>query len=188
MSASVVIDTPDWAIALGQAYTSYPTDDDRITLAIALSRENVERDCGGPFGAAVFEESSGRLVSIGVNSVRRLSNCTLHAETAALMFAGQAEKRHSLYTDAGPSYVLATSCDPCAMCLGAILWSGVRRVICAATREDAMDVGFDEGPVFDASWRYLADRNVQVTHGLRRAEARAVLDRYVAKGGMLYNG
>ena len=74
------------------------------------------------------------------------------------------------------------------MCLGAILWSGVRRVICAATREDAMDVGFDEGPVFDESWRYLAERNVEVTHGLRRAEARAVLDHYVAKGGMLYNG
>lgn len=188
MSASVVIDTPAWAIALGNARTSYPTDDDRIALAIALSRENVERDCGGPFGAAVFEDATGRLVSVGVNSVRRLSNCTLHAETAALMFAGQAEGCHSLHQEDGPSFVLATSCDPCAMCLGAILWSGVRRVICAATREDAMAAGFDEGPVFDESWRYLADRNVDVTHGLRRAEARAVLDAYVAKGGMLYNG
>ncbi len=183
-----MIDTPDWAIALGDARTHYHTDDERIALAIALSRENVERDCGGPFGAAVFEEATGRLVSVGVNSVRRLSNCTLHAETSALMFAGQAEGCHSLHTEDGPSFVLATSCDPCAMCLGAILWSGVRRVICAATREDAMAVGFDEGPVFDESWRYLSDRNVQVQHGLRRAEARAVLELYVARGGMLYNG
>lgn len=188
MTAPVVIDVPEWATALGKSREHYTTDDERIALAIALSRENVERDNGGPFGAAVFEEGSGRLVAVGVNSVRRLSNCTLHAETCALMFAGQAEGCHSLQREDGVTYVLATSCDPCAMCLGAILWSGVRRVLCAATRDDAMAVGFDEGPVFDESWKYLADRDVQVEHGLRRAEARAVLDLYVARGGVLYNG
>lgn len=186
--ASVVIDVPAWATALGAARSSYATDDERIALAIALSRENVERESGGPFGAAVFEETSGKLVAVGVNSVQRLHNCTLHAETSALMFAGQAYGCHSLQRDDGVSYVLATSCDPCAMCLGAILWSGVRRVLCAATREDAMAVGFDEGPVFDASWQYLRERDVEVQHGLRRAEARAVLDLYVARGGALYNG
>lgn len=188
LATSLVIDVPAWAIALGASRASYPTDDDRIALAIALSRENVQRNEGGPFGAAVFEEHSGRLISVGVNSVRRLANCTLHAETAALMFAGQAQGCHSLQRDDGVTYVLATSCDPCAMCLGAILWSGVRRVLCAATRDDAMAVGFDEGPVFDESWRYVAARNVEVQRGLRRADARAVLDLYVAKGGELYNG
>jgi tRNA(Arg) A34 adenosine deaminase TadA len=73
------------------------------------------------------------------------------------------------------------------MCLGAILWSGVRRVVCAATREDAMDVGFDEGPVFDDSFRYLAERQVTVEHGVRRAEAQAVLHEYVRRGGLLHN-
>lgn len=184
----VVIDLPDWAVALGARQSAYRTDDERIALAIALSRENVERGAGGPFGAAVFEEESGRLVAVGVNSVSRLSNCTLHAETTALMFAGQAQGCHSMQRDDGVTFVLATSCDPCAMCLGAILWSGVRRVLCGATREDAMTVGFDEGPVFGESWRYLEERGVTAVHGLRRAEARAVLDRYVAQGGLLYNG
>jgi hypothetical protein len=54
-----------------------------------------------------------------------------------------------------PAYELATSCDPCAMCLGATLWSGVRHVRCGATRDDAMLLRFDEGPVFASSWAYL---------------------------------
>jgi len=188
VTAPLIVDMPSWATELAAERTHYPTDDDRIGLAIALSLENVLRREGGPFGAAVFEEESGRLVAVGVNSVRRLANCTLHAEMTALMFAGQAQGCHSLHRDDGVRYVLACSCDPCAMCLGAILWSGVRRVICAATRDDAMAVGFDEGPVFEDSWRYLAEREVSVQHGVRRAEARDVLTKYVAMGGLLYNG
>jgi tRNA(Arg) A34 adenosine deaminase TadA len=184
----LIVDLPSWAADLAAQRSHYPTDDDRIMLAIALSRENTRRREGGPFGAAVFEEQSGRLVAVGVNSVRRLANCTLHAEMTALMFAGQAHGCHSLHRDDGVTYMLATSCDPCAMCLGAILWSGVKRVICAATRDDAMEVGFDEGPVFDDSWHYLAERQVSVQHGVRRTEARDVLRQYVEMGGLLYNG
>jgi tRNA(Arg) A34 adenosine deaminase TadA len=184
----VTVELPAWALALAAERHVYATDEERMALAIALSRENVERRTGGPFGAAVFEEPSGRLVAIGVNGVQRHANCTLHAETTALMFAGQAVGCHTLHREDGVSYVLATSCEPCAMCLGAVLWSGVRRVICGATREDAMAVGFDEGPVFDASWEYLASRGVTRSAGVRRAEARAVLERYVALGGPVYNG
>jgi tRNA(Arg) A34 adenosine deaminase TadA len=152
MTGPVTIDLPPWAHALAAERDTYPTDDDRIGLAIRLSRENVERGAGGPFGAAVFEEPSGRLVAVGVNSVQRLNNCTLHAETTALMFAGRSLGCHTMQRDDGVTYTLATSCDPCAMCLGAVLWSGVRRVLCGATRDDAMAVGFDEGPVFTHSW------------------------------------
>jgi tRNA(Arg) A34 adenosine deaminase TadA len=188
VTAPLIVDLPCWAAEIAARRTHYPTDDDRIMLAIALSHENTLRREGGPFGAAVFEEETGRLVAVGVNSVRRLVNCTLHAEMTALMFAGQAQGCHSLHRDDGVTYMLATSCDPCAMCLGAILWSGVKRVICAATRDDAAEVGFDEGPVFDDSWRYLAERQVSVQHEVRRAEAREVLRQYVQLGGLVYNG
>lgn len=188
MTSPLIIELPEWASELAAQRTHYPTDEERIELAIALSHENMRRREGGPFGAAVFEEESGRLVAVGVNLVRRLANCTLHAEMTALMFAGQAYGCHSLHRTDGVHYMLATSCDPCAMCVGAILWSGVRRVVGAATRDDAMEVGFDEGPVFDESWRYLAERRVSVQHGLRRAEAREVLRQYVEMGGLVYNG
>ena len=126
----------------------YSGNEDRMRLAIALSRENVMRKTGGPFGAAVFERESGRLISVGVNSVVRLGNSTLHAEMVAFMMAQARLGRFSLSAADSCPYELVTSCEPCSMCLGAILWSGVTRVICGAAREDATQLGFEEGPVF----------------------------------------
>jgi len=74
------------------------------------------------------------------------------------------------------------------MCLGALLWSGVRRVVASASRDDAMDLGFDEGPVFPESYRYLEERGIEIVRGVLREEARAVLDLYRSRGGQIYGG
>ena len=74
------------------------------------------------------------------------------------------------------------------MCLGATLWSGVRRVSYAATREDAARLHFDEGPVFPASYHYLEERGITIVRDFLRDEAVAVLERYRAKSGTIYNG
>jgi tRNA(Arg) A34 adenosine deaminase TadA len=124
-------------------------------------------------------------VAVGVNRVQPLSNSALHAEVTALMLA---EAAVGSFTLRDPPHALFTSCAPCAMCLGASLWSGVRRVVYGATRDDAAALGFDEGPVFDASYAYLEARGVRVVHGLLRAEAGAAFDAYRAAGGAIYNG
>ena len=87
-----------------------------------------------------------------------------------------------------PVHELFTSCEPCAMCLGATLWSGVRRVVYGATREDASRLNFDEGPVFPESYRYLEDRGITFVREVLRAEAKAVLEAYRAGRGEIYNG
>jgi tRNA(Arg) A34 adenosine deaminase TadA len=74
------------------------------------------------------------------------------------------------------------------MCLGATLWSGVRRVVYGAAREDAARLNFEEGPVFPESYRYMEDRGIRIERGLLREEARAVLERYREKRGTIYNG
>src|SRR5262245_21311700 len=74
-------------------------DAERMGLAIALARENVARKTGGPFGAIIVESESGRLAGVGMNSVVRLHNCTLHGEVVAIMMAQQ---RLQSYTLAGP--------------------------------------------------------------------------------------
>ncbi|HVG39005.1 MAG TPA: hypothetical protein VM870_06955, partial [Pyrinomonadaceae bacterium] len=79
-------------------------------------------------------------------------------------------------------------CEPCAMCLGATLWSGVKRVVCGATREDARQLNFDEGPVFADSYSYLSERGIEIVRGVRRTEARAVLELYRLGSGTIYNG
>jgi tRNA(Arg) A34 adenosine deaminase TadA len=165
----------------------YSTDDDRMGLAIELSRQNVLRGTGGPFGAAVFESDSGALVAVGVNSVVRLRNSTLHAEILALMLAEHRVGTYSLLSAELPTHELVTSCDPCAMCLGAVHWSGVRRLVTGATREDAIALSFDEGPVFPESFAYLEARGVAVVRGVRRKAAAAVLELYKRQGGPIYN-
>jgi tRNA(Arg) A34 adenosine deaminase TadA len=83
---------------------------------------------------------------------------------------------------------MVTSCEPCAMCLGATLWSGVKRLVYGATREDASRLAFDEGPVFPESYRYLEARGLEIVRGVLRDEARGVLELYRATGGAVYNG
>ena len=178
---------PPWVATRVSWDDSYATDHARMQLAIALARWNVLEQTGGPFGAAVFERDSGRLVAVGMNLVVPLSNSSLHAEMVAFMMA---QARLGSYTLAGkgmPVHELATSCEPCAMCLGATLWSGVRRVVCGATRDDAVRLKFDEGPVFEASYVYLADRGVEVERGVLRAEAAQVLALYRERAGVIYN-
>jgi len=142
----VKVEYPDWVDSVVDWNATYPTDAERMRLAIAISRENVERESGGPFGAAVFESESGRVVAVGMNSVVRLSNCTLHGEMVAFMMAQQKVGSFSLNGPGLPIHELHTSCEPCAMCLGATLWSGVQRVVYGAAREDASVLNFDEAP------------------------------------------
>jgi tRNA(Arg) A34 adenosine deaminase TadA len=183
----VIITWPEWVDDTVTLGARYETDEDRMRVAIELARQNVVRNTGGPFGAAIFERSTGALLSVGVNSVVRLNNSTLHAEMVAIMMA---QRRLGSYTLAGStsaSYELVSSCDPCAMCLGAVLWSGVRRMVCGADRDDATALSFEEGPVFPESYIYLQERGVAIARGVLRQEAAGVLDLYRRQGGRIYN-
>jgi tRNA(Arg) A34 adenosine deaminase TadA len=188
MQPAVHVEYPDWVSEVADFTRPYPTDEARMRLAIAVSRANVERGSGGPFGAAIFEADSGKLVAVGMNSVVRYNNCTLHGEMVAFMMAQQVVKSFTLSAPHLATHELFTSCEPCAMCLGATLWSGVKRVVYGAQREDASRLNFEEGPVFPESYKYLEDRGITIVRGLMREEARAVLELYRTTSGKIYNG
>jgi tRNA(Arg) A34 adenosine deaminase TadA len=184
----VRITLPDWVDARVPWDRPHESAEERVALAIALSRENVARRTGGPFGAVVFDGETLHAVAVGVNLVEDARNAVLHAEIVALMLAQAALGRYTLNAPDLPPHLLATSCEPCAMCLGAILWSGVQELECGASRADAVRIGFDEGPVFPASYAYLTARGVRVRLGVRRDDAAAVLEAYRRTGGTIYNG
>ncbi len=73
------------------------------------------------------------------------------------------------------------------MCLGATLWSGVSRLVCAATKDDASETGFDEGPVSESSYEYLEARGISIQRGFLRDAAVEAFDLYVKTGGIIYN-
>ena len=184
----IKIEYPHWVDELVDWDREYKGDSERMRLAIAVARANVERSTGGPFGAAVFESKSGRLVAIGMNSVVRYNNCALHGEMMAFMMAQQRLGSFTLNGNGLPEHELHTSCEPCAMCLGATLWSGVKRVVYGAAREDASMLNFEEGPVFPESYQYLEDRGITIERNVLRDEARAVLELYRSRSGKIYNG
>jgi tRNA(Arg) A34 adenosine deaminase TadA len=182
----MVVDVPDWLDALAQSGAVHAGDEAKMALLIRLAVENVERGMGGPFAAAIFEQDSHRLVAAGVNSVARLRSCILHAEVVAIVRAQARLGAFTLRAEGMPAYELVTSCEPCAMCLGATLYSGVRRLVTGAAREDAMEIGFDEGPVFPESYAYLAERGIAITRGVLRADAARLFRTYRDRGGVIY--
>ena len=170
----VALRLPDW-VGETLADRVYPTVEDRMRLAVELSRLNVRHGTGGPFGAAIFERETGELLAPGVNLVVG-SNCSVaHAEMVAIMVAQQTIEDFDLGGEDRPPYELVASTEPCAMCLGATPWSGVRCLVCGARDEDASAIGFDEGEK-PAGWvTALERRGITVVRDVLREEAASVL-------------
>jgi tRNA(Arg) A34 adenosine deaminase TadA len=158
-----------------------------MDLVTTLSKLNIEKSSGGPFGAGIFRTDTHELVSAGVNLVLSSQSSLAHAEVVAIMMAQQTLGVHDLGANGLPPHELVTSCEPCAMCLGAICWSGVRHLICGARGSDAEAIGFDEGPK-PANWvTELEQRGITVTLDIGRITASSVLQRYIQNGGEVYN-
>jgi tRNA(Arg) A34 adenosine deaminase TadA len=161
---------------------------DRMELVLDLARRNVDRGTGGPFAAAVFERESGGLVSFGVNRVVPENSSLAHAEVLALGLAHAALGTYDLGAAGRPRLQLVCSSQMCAMCLGAVVWSGVGEVAYSTTTGDvAATVGFDEGPTPSDYAAQLAHRGISVIPGVMREEGLVVLRAYVASGGVVYN-
>ncbi len=104
--------------------------------AVNLALESVQRG-GGPFGAVAVKDNE--IVGEGTNSVTLINDPTAHAEIMAIRAACRKLGSFRL-TDVE----LYTTCEPCPMCLGAILWARLLAVYYACTREDAATYGFDD--------------------------------------------
>jgi tRNA(Arg) A34 adenosine deaminase TadA len=164
----------------------FPGLEDRMRFVISLSRKNIRHTGGGPFAAAVFD-NKGVLIAPGVNMVVS-SNCSLlHAEMVAIALAQNRLGRFDISDGGHLVYELVATTEPCAMCFGALHWSGIRRLVCGARDKDARAVGFDEGPKLRNWVSALNQRGIVVVRNILQKEASAVLNEYAAMGGMIYN-
>jgi tRNA(Arg) A34 adenosine deaminase TadA len=178
---------PGWLVRRVPANLALFSVETRMQFVLGIAREQVRRGTGGPFAAAVFGPE-GELLSVGVNLVEPTQCSLLHAEMVAIALAQKALGRYDL-GDAGKfDCELVTSTEPCAMCFGAVPWSGVRRLICAARDEDARGIGFDEGAKLPDWQLALEQRGISVTRDLLRADAVSILQEYASEGGLIYNG
>jgi tRNA(Arg) A34 adenosine deaminase TadA len=185
---SYTVKLPQWVHdLLPGTDRSCSTLEERMGVAITLAANNIKNN-GGPFGAAVFEKHSGRLVAAGINLVLQTNCSVVHAEIVAIMLAQQQVANFDLSAEGLPDYELVSTTEPCAMCLGAIPWSGISSLVCGARDEDARTIGFDEGDKPDDWPHKLQSRSISVTRDILRDEAKAVLQQYVDEGGIIYNG
>ena len=173
---------------MGELREKPPSPDpvEQMRLVLQLTRRNIEERTGGPFGAAVFDRDSGRLISAGVNRVQPLGNSAAHAEMIALMLA-QKHMGSARLDDKGKACVLVTSAQPCSMCFGALPWAGIRGLVIGARREEVETIaGFDEGPLPENWPEALRERGIEVRRDVLRVEAEAVLRLYAESGGDPY--
>ncbi|MBF0280680.1 MAG: nucleoside deaminase [SAR324 cluster bacterium] len=189
MFESITISLPDWVPAFLANYPShFPSIENRMKFVLALTRENIQAKTGGPFGAAVFETESGKLVSVGVNRVVPENLSSAHAEIVALSFAQKALAVYDLGGEGLKDHQLMVNAHMCAMCLGAVCWSGVKNVIYSASSRDVERItGFDEGPVPEDTQSILSSRGITLTGGILEKEGVDVLKMYVEEGGFIYN-
>lgn len=180
---------PDWVSEFcDQWEQDFETEEVRAEFVVALSRENVLRETGGPFAAAVFDIERKMLIAPGVNLVVPARASLAHGEMVAMAIAQQVMGTHDLGGSGMPVLELVSSTEPCAMCMGAIPWSGVRRLVCCASGEDAEAIGMDEGAK-PGNWPdEMQARGITVVQGVCREAAAAVLREYAERGGMIYNG
>ena len=190
VSTRLDLTLPDWAAAELTAHGQrrFAGVDERMRLVIALARRNFEQDTGGPFAAAVFDDQAGRLIAIGVNRVVPMRCSSAHAEVLALSLAQQAAGTHDLGGAGQPRHQLVVNWCPCAMCCGAVVWSGVRALVVAGSGPELERItGFDEGPIHPDWAAELARRGVEVSDGVLREETCAMFRAFAASGRPVYN-
>lgn len=176
---------PDWVNTM-EIPTEIVGDDAKMDFVIELSRMNVMCQTGGPFSAAVFAKDT--LISIGVNRVVP-NHCSLaHAEMTALALAQQHYRHFDLGGEDMPAHSLFVNAQPCVMCFGGVIWSGVSRLVYAASAKDVEELtGFDEGSLV-TDWKdQLEKRGVNVAEGFMRDKACSILKIYRDSGALIYN-
>jgi len=118
------------------------TDDKEfLRRAVEIAGSGINNG-GGPFGAVITKE--GKVIAGSNNRVVLDTDPTAHAEILAIREAALRTGTHIL-----DGCVLYASCEPCPMCLGAIYWSGIKRVVYASGRHDAAAAGFDDEFIYN---------------------------------------
>lgn len=131
-----------------------------MKMAIALSKKNVEKAMGGPFGAVLVKD--GKVIAKSANRVTTTNDPTAHAEIVAIRIASKKLNSFDL-----SDCVIYTSCEPCPMCLGAIYWSRISKIYYANTKHDAAEIGFDDKFIYDELDLPVEKRKLPVVQLLR---------------------
>ena len=127
-------------------------DKNFLTRAIEIAGISIKNG-GGPFGAVISK--NGIKISEAFNKVVLTHDPTAHAEILAIRAAATLLNSHDL-----SECTLYSSCEPCPMCLGAIYWAGIKKIVYASDRTDAEEAGFCDKLIYEEISLNPADRKI----------------------------
>lgn len=142
-----------------------------MSQAIAKAREGIAAN-QSPFGCAISRK--GDLVAVCHNTVMADTDITAHAEVNAIRAAGL--KLGDVHLE---GCVVATTCEPCPMCMAALHWARVSHVYFGATIADAEAAGFNELQVPAADVLRIGGSNVKLQGGMLARECQALFDEWL---------
>lgn len=142
------------------------------------AQEGISKKEGGPFGAIIVDKE-GNIISNGNNKVIKNTDPTAHAEIIAIREACKKLKTYDL-----SEYILYTSCEPCPMCLSAIIWANIKQVYYGCTKKDAGEIGFRDDMIYE----YLKGKNKDLIklEELDREDCLEVFKKYKEENGTIY--
>lgn len=147
-----------------------------------IAKQNAERGIkekeGGPFGAVIVDKDE-KIIANGNNQVLKQNDPTAHAEMIAIRNACKKLEKYDL-----SGYTLYTSCEPCPMCLSAIIWSNIKEVYYGCTKKDAGEIGFRDDAIYD----YLKGENNDLINleEMDRDECIKTFEEYKKQDGVIY--
>ena len=149
-----------------------------INLAKSEAMLGINNNEGGPFGA-IITDKEGNIVAKGNNKVLKNNDPTAHAEIVAIRNACSKLNTYDL-----SEYILYTSCEPCPMCLSAIIWSNIKKVYYACTKNDAAGIGFRDDMIYE----YLKGNNKDLINlkQIDRDECIELFEEYKKQGKTIY--
>jgi len=145
--------------------------------AIKKAEENILTGTGGPFGAVVARD--GKIIAAVGNRVTSTNDPTAHAEVVAIREACKALDTFDL-----TGCEIYASCEPCPMCLGAIMWARIDKLYYAADRIDASRAGFDDELFYSELALPIEKRMMKPTQLLQK-EANLVFDKWIEDGNKI---
>ena len=149
-----------------------------MEIAKNNSIKGFKNEEGGPFGAVIIDKD-GDIVSEGNNKVLCNNDPTAHAEIVAIRTACEKLKTYDL-----SDYILYTSCEPCPMCLSAIIWANIKTVYYGCNKNDAGEIGFRDDIIYD----FLEGKTKDLIklEELDRKECLEVFKEYKDNNGTIY--
>jgi tRNA(Arg) A34 adenosine deaminase TadA len=146
------------------------TDAEFLRLAIGAAREAIATG-QSPFGSVIVR--GGTVVAIAHNTVWRDTDPTAHAEVNCIRAAARALGAIDL-----AGCTLYATCEPCPMCLAAIHWAKIGRVVFGAEIADAAAAGFSELRVAARDLARMGGSSLAVEGGLLAEECRALFQSF----------